>query len=73
MDVYAAIHTVPDYQAGHGALAGVATTLEQAIKILYPEQQYEFRPSSTRENVWIGPDGFGEIRKLELQEEVSKI
>lgn len=68
MDIYAAIDNVPDYSAGHGALAGVATTLERAIKILYPDQQYEFQPSTSRKDVWYGPDGFGEIRKLELQE-----
>jgi hypothetical protein len=68
MDVYAAIKNVPDYHSGHGVLAGVAANLELAVKILYPEQQYEFRPSPSRENVWIGPDGFGEIHKLKLQE-----
>lgn len=68
MDVYAAIKTTPDYHSSHGTLAGIATTLELAIKILYPEQQYEFHPSSSRENVWNGPDGFGEIHKLEIQE-----
>ena len=68
MTVFAAIRSVPDYHANSGALVSLHRTFQGAKKALYPEQDYNFIQSGTNPNVFTGPDGFGEIRRMEVVE-----
>lgn len=68
MDVYVALASIPDYSAGHAPLKGVATTLDGAIKILEPNGAAEYRPSPHVEGTWNGPDGYGTVKRVPLQD-----
>lgn len=69
--VYAAFYTTPDYTSSGGSLKSIHKTLEGAIASLYPESaahRADFRKSvHTTRNIWTGPDGFGEVREMEVQ------
>lgn len=70
MDVYVALNSVPDYNAPAPSFKSVHMTLEDAIRSLYPDRkdfQLQFTPGSQKDT-WNGPDGFGMVRKVELQE-----
>lgn len=66
--VYAAFRSVPDYSAGAPPLISVHKTLEGAKRALYPNNNYEFITDGYNLNEWIGPDGFGLIRLMEIKE-----
>lgn len=68
-EIFAALHSVPDYSAGHPPLVGVSHSLQGAIDLLYPGQNLtlaQFRESTVRPGCWNGPDGYGEVRRLEI-------
>lgn len=70
MDVYVAFNSVSDYTAPAPSFHSVHMTLDDAIHALYPDRkdfQLQFT-QSTRKDTWNGPDGFGMVRKVELQE-----
>jgi hypothetical protein len=71
MEVYVALKSVPDYtQAPWAPFHSVHTTLEGAIKALYPDRkdfQSQFKKWPTNK-VWEGPDGFGMVKLVEVQE-----
>lgn len=67
--VYVALNSTPDYSSGGIAtFRSVHRTFEGATAALYPvntAHQESFMPSA-REGIWFGPDGFGEIRLVNL-------
>ncbi len=71
MFVYAAYRSVPDYTAPAPPLVSLHKSLDGAIKALYPDRE-DFRESFTKShyvaNMWNGPDGFGMVRMLEVNE-----
>lgn len=71
MIVYAAFVSAPDYTAPPPSLKSLHTSLEGAISALYPDRpdfQVKFRESGYRTGEWIGPDGFGLVRRMEVKE-----
>jgi hypothetical protein len=69
MEVFAAYRSVPDYHAGPAPLKSLHETLDGAIKALYPDREdfrALFRKSHYVADTWIGPDGFGEVKKMEV-------
>lgn len=71
--VYVAFRSSPDYNAAAPPIVGLYATLEGAIEALYPGEtdqarrfRSQFRESSYASCVWIGPDGFGEVRLMEV-------
>lgn len=72
MKVYAAYRSVPDYTAPSPSLVSLHKTLEGAKRALYPDRE-DFRQAFRKANkplqdTWIGPDGFGEIRLMEVKD-----
>jgi hypothetical protein len=66
MKVYAAFRTSPDYHSSGAFLVSIHLSKYGAINALYPDKQYEFSPVFSRRGVWTGPDGFGEVREIEV-------
>lgn len=70
MKLYVALNSVPDYNAPAPSFKSVHETLEGAIAALYPDsekfQKAFVKSRYYKENIWIGPDGFGEVREVEL-------
>lgn len=66
--VYAAFRSAPDYTAPPPSLVSLHKTLGGAINALYPDKAYNFTKSTRFENVWVGPDGFGQIKLLEIKD-----
>lgn len=66
MEVFAAFRSVPDYSAPSPSLKSLHLTLDGAILSLYPDGKAEFRKWAGHE-VWEGPDGFGLIKKMEVE------
>lgn len=67
MEVYAAFNSVPDFNSGHPPFRGVATTLDGAIKLIFPNGDAEFKPGP-REGTWNGPDGYGRVERITLHD-----
>lgn len=71
MHVYIAMNSNPDWYSPGPTFKSVHKTLDGAIRSLYPEGRYDFRPSSGDNNgttSWVGPDGFGFIRLVTLED-----
>lgn len=68
MKVYAAFRSVPDYTAGPAPLVSIHLSLHGAIDALYPNEQSTFTERRFRDRrIWTGPDGFGEVREMEVK------
>lgn len=65
MKVFVALNAVPDYSAPSPSFRSVHLTLEGAKRSLFPGRD----PVSWRmwrDGIWAGPDGYGEIREVEV-------
>lgn len=74
MKVYVALNSTPDFSSPAPSFNSVHATFAAAARALFPDRldfQESFASRSTsaagRPEVWIGPDGFGEIREVELE------
>lgn len=65
MLIYVAMNSEPDWTSHGPRFKSVHKTLEGAIKSLYPKGA-DFRQYDKCE--WIGPDGFGLIRLVKLED-----
>lgn len=72
MDVYVALNSVPDYHAPAPSFKSVHRTLDGAILAVYPKAENErFRKMFRKwpnADVWEGPDGFGMVKLVQLQD-----
>lgn len=68
MQVFGAYRSYPDYNAPSPILVSLHMTFEGARRALYPDKDYEFTKSNYSPGTWNGPDGFGMIRLLEVND-----
>lgn len=66
--VYGAFLSGPVGSDHPPSLLSLHKTFEGAKKALYPNKDYEFKPSSYLSDSWNGPDGCGLIMLLEIQQ-----
>lgn len=69
MPVYVALNSDPGWTAPAPSFKSVHRTLDGAKRALYPDHE-NFRDAfrESRPGVWTGPDGYGEIRMVEVKE-----
>ena len=68
MEIYLAFNSEPDYSAGTPRFKSAHKTFEGAKKSLFPDKDYNFHQWSHNPKTWEGPDGYGLIRLVEVQE-----
>ena len=66
MEVYVALNSTPDYTSPAPSFHSVHTTLSGAISALYPKKDVTF--SFVGKGVWDGPDGFGMVKRVVVQD-----
>lgn len=62
--VYGAFRSYP--YSSYINLVSLHETFEGAKEALYPNKDYDFKPSSYLPDTWNGPDGFGVIKLLQI-------
>lgn len=67
MQVFAAFRSSPDYHSSGRSLVSLHQTFGGAKKALFPDKDYHFVQSPYRKNTFTGPDGFGEIERMEIK------
>jgi hypothetical protein len=71
VEIYAAFRSVPDYHAPSPPLKSLHRTLAGAIESLYPDNEHfreSFRHVSSDPDIWEGPDGFGMVKLMKVNE-----